>query len=168
MVPQIALDSVQHFRVVVDRQENRFAHEHDDTIRATVRATDGNAKSASWRSEPNGSPFHARLRRPHRDPSDDTHPIDRAAGVADEFDRLTALGAVRHDGAVAAEKGYGHLRARASAVLLLLHEQLAALGAHDDRVGRARVRADIRREIRLRASGSNDGSVSTSPRCAMP
>ena len=87
--------------------------------------------------------------RAHGNTSHDAHPADSTAAIPHEFDRLSAVGAVRHDGSIRAEECDRHLRRRRPGVGAFLHEQLLAIRANDDRVVRSCKRPDIRSRIGL-------------------
>ena len=64
---------------------------------------------------------------------------------------MAPVSAVHDHCAIGTKKRDRHLRACCAGVGPFLHEQLAALAAHHDRVAGPHVSADIRRKIRLRA-----------------
>ena len=74
---------------------------------------------------------------------------DSTAVVTHELHRLPAIGAVRDHHAVRPEEGDRRVRRRATTARTVLHDQLPAFRADRVRVARPRVRADVRRQIRL-------------------
>src|SRR5438477_3717898 len=86
---------------------------------------------------------------PDGDATDDANPVDAAAVVAHELDRLALVGPVRDDEAIGPVEHHRGVPGRTAAVLAILHEQLFPLGADDVRIARTRVGAQVRRRIGL-------------------
>src|SRR5262245_8135078 len=86
----------------------------------------------------------------HRRAPDDADPFHAAVVVADELDRLAAIGPIRDDEAVGAVERDGPLSGSAAAAGAILHDEFSAVGADDVRVARARIGAEIGRGLGLR------------------